>query len=107
MHIWAEFRKLLPVKNISQVLESPLWYNENIGRGKAFVKKWHEKGIQVLFDTIAENVEFYTFEELKAKYDIKGTFLDYHSLITIFDSHGKHKLMKNNYMEGPGSATIK
>ena len=36
MYIWAEFCKILPVKNISQVLESPLWYNENIGRGKVF-----------------------------------------------------------------------
>ena len=38
MHIWAEFCKILPVKNISQVLESSLWYNENIGRGKHFLK---------------------------------------------------------------------
>ena len=36
MHTWAEFCKILPVKNIGQVLESPLWYNENLGRGKAF-----------------------------------------------------------------------
>ena len=81
MHTWAEFCKILPVKNIGQVLESPLWYNENLGQGKAFFKNWYEKGIQVLLDIISEDGEFYTFEELKAKYDIKGTFLDYHSLI--------------------------
>ena len=95
MHIWAEFCKIMPVKNINQVLESPLWYTENIGRGKAFFKNWHEKGIQVLFDIIAENGEFYTFEELKAKYDIKLTFLDYHSLINNIPQSWKTQINEN------------
>ena len=32
MHIWTEFCKILPVENIGQILDSPLWHNENIER---------------------------------------------------------------------------
>ena len=95
MHTWAEFCKILPVKNIGQVLESPLWYNENLGRGKAFFKNWYEKGIRVLLDIISEDGEFYTFEELKVKYDIKGTFLDYHSLINNTPQSWKTQINEN------------
>ena len=38
MHIWAEFCKISPVKYIGQILNSPLWHNENVGCGKIFVK---------------------------------------------------------------------
>ena len=41
----------------------------------------HEKGIRVVFDIIGQNGEFYTFEQLKAMYNINGTFLDYQYLL--------------------------
>ena len=81
MHIWAEFCKILPVENIGQILDSPLWHNENIGSGKILFKNWHEKGIRVVFDIIGQNGEFYTFEQLKTMYNINGTFLDYQYLL--------------------------
>ena len=81
MHIWAEFCKILPYENIGQILDSPLWHNENIGSGKILFKNWHEKGIRVVFDIIGQNGEFYTFEQLKTMYNINGTFLDYQYLL--------------------------
>ena len=74
MHLRAEFFKILPVENIGQILDSPLWHNENIRRGKIFFKIRHEKGIRVVFDIIGQNVEIYTFEQLKTMYNINGTF---------------------------------
>ena len=81
MFIWAEHCKILPVDNIGHILESSLWYNEKIGRGKLFFKNLHEKGIRIVQDIIAENGDLYTFEQLKAMYNINGTFLHYHQLI--------------------------
>ena len=81
MHIWAEFCKISPVENICQILDSPLWQNENIGSGKIIFKNWHEKGIRVVLDIIGQNGEFYTFEQLKTMYNINGTFLDYQYLL--------------------------
>ena len=77
MHIWAEFCKILLVGNIGKILDSPLWHNDNIGCGKISFKNWHEKGIRVVFDIIGQNDKFYTFEQLKTKYNINVTFLDY------------------------------
>ena len=69
------------MKYIGQILDSPLWHNENIGRGKKTFKDWHEKGIRVVFDIIGQNGEFYAFEQLKTMYNINGTFLDYQYLL--------------------------
>ena len=67
----AEFCKTLPVENIGQTIDSPLWHNKN----------WHEKSIRVVFDSIGQNGEFYMFEQLKVMYNIKGTFLDYQYIL--------------------------
>ena len=78
---WAEFCKILPVEKVSHMLESPIWYNENIGRGKLFIKNWYDKGIRTIQDIVAETGKFYSFDDLKAMYNINGTFLDYQHLI--------------------------
>ena len=36
--------------------------------------------LRVVYDIVAENGEFYTFEQLKVMYNIRGTFLDYQPL---------------------------
>ena len=73
MIIWSEYCKLVPVENIGHILESPLWYNDKIGRGKVYFKNWYEKGIRVVQDIINENGSLYTFEQLKTLYNINGT----------------------------------
>ena len=81
MHVWAEFCKIVPVEDINQIIESPLWYNDNIGRGKIFFKNWHDKGIRMISDILYQTGEIYTLEQLKAIYGIKVTFLDYQKVI--------------------------
>ena len=71
---WAEFCKIFPVERVSHMLESPIWYNENIGRGKLFIKNWYDKGIRTIQDIVAETGKFYSFDDLKAMYNINGTF---------------------------------
>lgn len=38
-------------------------------------------GIRAIYDLTSEEVVFYSFEQLKAKYDIRATFLDYHHVV--------------------------
>ena len=47
------------------------------------LKNWSHNGIRVpvINDTIGDYGEFYTFEELKAMFNIRGTFLDYQRII--------------------------
>ena len=80
MHIWSEFCKIVPIENIANVIESPIWYNSNIGQGRFFFN-WSDNGIREIYDIIADDGEFYTFEELKAMFTIRGTFLDYQRII--------------------------
>ena len=65
MDIWAEFCKILPVENIGQILDSPLWHNENIGRVTIFKKNWHENGIRVVYDIIGQNGEIIRLNNFK------------------------------------------
>ena len=95
LHVWAEFCNILPVENIGQILESPLWYNENIGRGNFILKNWYANGIRVVYDIVAKNGEFYTFEQLKVMYNIRGTFLDYQRMLNNISQSWKAQIYDN------------
>ena len=74
MHIWAKLCKIVLVENIGKTLDSPLWYNNNIGREKvSFLKTGMIRALEESA-TIGKNGEFYTFEQLKTMYNIKGIF---------------------------------
>ena len=76
MQIWSEFCEAVPVEN-KQILICPIWHNDRIGNGQLFLRNWWDMGIRVINDLISEEGIFYSFEQLKAKYNIRGTFLDY------------------------------
>ena len=95
MKVWAEFCKILPVEDISQILESPLWYNDNIGRGKIFFKNWHDRGIRVVSDILSETGDIYTLEQLKTMYGIRGTFLDYQHVLNNICQSWKTQINEN------------
>ena len=95
MHVWAEFCKIVPVEDINQIIESPLWYNDNIGRGKIFFKNWHDKGIRMISDILSQTGEIYTLEQLKTIYGIKVTFLDYQQVINNISHSWKMHINDN------------
>ena len=95
LHVWAEFCNILPVENRGQILESPLWYNENIGRGNFILKHWYDNGIRVVYDIVAENGELYTFEQFKVMYNIRGTFLDNKRMLNNISQSWKAQINDN------------
>ena len=61
---------------------SPLWGNTQINEyGNYVINEWYNKGIRNIMDLIDENGLIYEFQELKERYDIPGTYLDYICLI--------------------------
>ena len=57
---------------------SPLWGDTQINENRNYiVNEWHNKGIRNVMDVIDENGLIYDFQELKQRYDIPGTYLDY------------------------------
>ena len=48
-----------------------------------------------VYDIVAENGEFYTFEQLKVMYNIKGTFLDYQRMLNSIYQSWKAQINDN------------
>ena len=61
----------------------------NKWNGKYIVNKWYNKGIRNVVDLIDENGLIYEFQELKHRYDIPGTYLDYIRLINKYREGGE------------------
>ena len=95
MQVWSEFCEAVPVENIKQILICPIWHNDRIGNGQLFLRNWWDMGIRVINDLISEEGIFYSFEQLKAKYNIRGTFLDYQHVLNNISQVWKDQINMN------------
>ena len=66
-----------------------------IGNGQLFLRNWCDIGIRVIYDLINEEGVFYSFEQLKAKYNIRGTFLDYQHVLNNISQVWKDQINMN------------
>lgn len=79
---WKLFLKSLKIINLEEIVYCPLWENSQISsNGSFFLKDWYDKGIRNILDIINENGLLYDFVDLKNRYNIKGTYLDYARLV--------------------------
>ena len=92
MQVWSEFGKAVPLENIKQILICRLWHNDRFGNGQLFLRNWCDMGIRVIYDLISEEGVFYSFEQLKAKYNIRGTFLDYQHVLNSISQVWKDQI---------------
>ena len=95
MQVWSEFCEAVPVENIKQILICPIWHNDRTGNGQLFLRNWWDMGIRVINDLISEEGIFYSFEHLKAKYNIRGTFLDYQHVLNNISQVWKDQINMN------------
>ena len=95
MKVWSEFCEAVPVENIKQILICPIWHNDRIGNGQLFLRNWWDMGIRVINDLISEEGIFYSFEQLKAKYNIRGIFLDYQHVLNNISQVWKDQINMN------------
>ena len=88
---WAEFCKEVKTESIKQILDSPLWYNQNLLNGLDFyIRDWHDKGIVLGSDIIDDEGNLYQFEALKTKYNLRGTNLDFRAFIRRLPEYRKN-----------------
>ena len=95
MQVWSEFCEAVPVENIKQILICPIWHNDRIENGQLFLRNWWDMGIRVNNDLISEEGIFYSFEQLKANYNIRGTFLDYQHVLNNISQVWKDQINMN------------
>lgn len=93
---WVQFCKCIKVDSIFTVLNSPVWFNTNYINGDNFyIKDWYNKGVRHVSDLLDEHGNIYEFVDLKNKYNLRGTFLDYHSLLRKIPNEWKD-IINNN-----------
>ena len=79
---WSDFCNKFIIETAQHILDSPVWHNQNlINGGKLHISDWYKKGIRYISDLIDENGNLYEFVTLKNRYGLKGTFLDYQSVL--------------------------
>ena len=79
---WIQYIRSDKTDSLVKIMHSPLWGNIQINEnGNYIVNEWYNKGIRNVMDLIDENGLIYEFQELKQRYDIPGTYLDYIRLI--------------------------
>ena len=96
LQIWAYFCKCFKVESVFQSLNSPLWFNSNLTNGDYFsIKDWYNKGLSHVSDLIGEHGNFYEFDVVKTRYNLRGTFLDFQSLLRKIPNEWK-TILNNN-----------
>ena len=79
---WIQYIWSVKTDSLVKIMYLPLWGNTQINKnGNYIVNEWYNKGIRNVMDLIDENGLIYEFQQLKQRYDIPGTYLDYIRLI--------------------------
>ena len=75
---WTLFINSMKIKELEEIVYCPLWKNSHVSFNESlFIKDWYDKFIRNIMDIINENGLFCDLVELKRRYNIKGTYLDY------------------------------
>ena len=60
-----------------------------------YIREWYDKGIRNIIDLMNLDGNFYQLDELKEKYNVYGTFLDYNSILRKLPADWKTKINQN------------
>jgi len=87
LQFWCElnYKGLDDIYNINDILESNIWFNSilNIDKKLTFWPHWYDSGIKTIMDILNhETGSFLTWIELVRKYKIKGSFINYSSILS-------------------------
>lgn len=94
---WKSFCKSVEIESLQDILYSPVWFNSKFLNGQnIFIKEWYNKGIRNIIDLLNSEGQFYEFHDLQVKYNIHGTFLEYHSLLRKIPAQWKTKINQNS-----------
>ena len=81
---WTNYCKNFNVErdNIGDILAEPLWLNHNYKNPQHLIMHWADMGVLTIRD-LCDEQGIMPFDEIKLKYNIRGTLLDYNYLLHI------------------------
>ena len=59
----------------NEILNEPLWFNSHFNDGH--IHDWAKQGILIIKDILTKEGTFFKFSDLKQRFKIKDTYLDY------------------------------
>ena len=92
MEAWCQYRRKIQPKCTTQVLSEPLWYNSKLKYKSMYVQNWVKCGILYIKDVVSPNGTFKSFRDVKEQYNVKGTFLDFHRVLSAIPDGWKNIL---------------
>lgn len=85
----------IKVESVFPVLNSPIWFNSKLINGdNFFIRDCYNNGIRHIFD-LDDHGNIYQFIDLKNKYNLRGSCLEYHSLLRKIPNESKN-IINNN-----------
>ena len=96
MESWIQYIRSVQIDSLVKIMYSPIWGNTQINEnGNYIVNEWYNKGIRNAMDLTNENGLIYEFQELKQRYDIPGTYLNY---IRLMKQNLFSKIKQNTFL---------
>jgi len=79
LEAWKSIEESFATKNysIEEILSEPLWHNKHLKSKCTLIKNWVKAGILFVKDILDGDGTFLSFEQMRQKYQIRGTFLDF------------------------------
>ena len=74
---WVKFCAIQIPQNVTELLNSSIWYNKQISKEVLFLTKWHKNRIDVIGDVVKKNGTVMSVEELRKLYRIDINMFDY------------------------------
>lgn len=93
---WNQFCNSVEIMSVKGVLDSPIWYNKNLKNGYNFyIEDWFKKGVRYISDLLDEHGNIQSFEDLRIRFGLRGTFLNYQSLLRKIPNYWRGLLNEN------------
>ena len=88
MTSWGEYAKLNEAQTPQEILNSPIWYNEAIGKETIYVPNWYYKGIRTIGDMIKADGTIMSVQEVVQTYaTAQINFLEYHRIKVLVQKY--------------------
>ena len=70
----------IKIECYSEIVNEPSWFNNHFIDGHMCIYNWSKQCILFIKDLLTEEGTFFKFSDLKQRFQIKGTYLDYNRL---------------------------
>jgi hypothetical protein len=79
---WSDLKKDIEPNNAQDICNEFLWFNPfiTIDEQSIFYKKWYQQGIKYVADILDSNGRLLMDNEIKVKFEIEFSFMEYYSL---------------------------